>query len=239
MFIRLIKKLGGRIFDPIFLTQIRLRAALESEITPMAVAGVRCLDVGCGDRPYAHLFQSGSYTGVDVKDSGRPLSMKLPDQFYDGNTLPFSNDSFDLVLSTQVLEHVPNPCDFLKEVARVCKPEGIVVISLPFVYPEHEEPHDFFRFTQYGIEELLSKAGLTVEAIRRDSSSLETVAILINIYIVQNLVPNIRGFGRLYSALLCFPIQVAAMIASSILPDTGRLYLNLVVSARKGVAPNV
>lgn len=202
-------------------------------IVPLVVDGVRCLDVGCGDRPYEYLFECGSYTGIDVKDSGRPLDMKQPDHFYDGNEFPFQDDSFDMVISTQVLEHVPDPLVMLKEMARVCKPGGGVVISLPFVYQEHEEPFDYFRFTRFGITELIEKAGLRVETIKKDSSALETIAILINVYIIHNLVPRLRGFGRLYALFICFPIQMLAMALSRVLPDQGQLYLNLVVYARK------
>lgn len=228
-----VKKYLNRIFDPVFLTQIRLNAALKSTITPLAIDGVRCLDVGCGNRPYEYLFARGSYTGIDVEYSGRPLNMKQPDHFYDGNVLPFQNDSFDMVISTQVLEHVPNPLSMLKEMARVCKPEGVMVISLPFVYQEHEEPFDYFRFTRFGIAELLNKAGLRIETMKRDSGALETIAILANVYIIHNLVPGVRGFGHLFALFICLPIQLLAMILSKILPDQGQLYLNLVVHARK------
>jgi SAM-dependent methyltransferase len=228
-----IKKFFLMIFDPVFLTHIRLKVALESVIALLAVGGVRCLDVGCGNRPYEYLFEAGNYVGVDVEDSGRPLNMKQPDYFYNGNTLPFPEGSFDMVMSTQVLEHVPNPSAVISEMARVCKLGGAVVISIPFVYQEHEEPFDYFRFTQYGIEELLTKAGLKLEALKKDSSALEAIAILINVYIMQNLVPNVRGLGRLYALFFCFPIQVLAMILSKILPDKGQLYLNLVVYAKK------
>jgi SAM-dependent methyltransferase len=228
-----IKKMFFMIFNPVFLTQIRLKAALESMITPLAVGGVSCLDVGCGNRPYEYLFEQGRYVGVDVESSGRPLNMKQPDYFYDGSTLPFPDNFFDVVMSTQVLEHVPNPSEVLNEMARVCKLGGSVVISIPFVYPEHEEPFDYFRFTRFGIEELLNKAGLKIESIKRDSSALETISILINVYIMHNLMPNFRGVGRLYALFFFFPIQVFAMFLSRILPDKGQLYLNLVVYAKK------
>lgn len=219
--------------DPVFLTNIRLKTALEAAIKPLATKGVRCLDVGCGNRPYEYLFQAGHYVGVDVESSGRPLDMKQPDYFYDGVKLPLKDDSFDMVMSTQVIEHVPNPLDFLKEIARTCKPGGTVIISLPFVYQEHEVPYDYFRFTQFGIEELLKNAGLKIESIKKDSSALEAIAILVNVYIMHNLVPNIRGIGRLYALFFCFPIQVIAIVLSKILPDGGQLYLNLVVCAKK------
>lgn len=108
-----------------------------------------------------------------------------------------------------------------------------MVISLPFVYQEHEESFDYFRFTRFGIAELLEIAELRVETMKRDSGALEVIAILANVHIVHNLVPGVRGFGRLYALFICFPIQLIAMALSRILPDKGQLYLNLVVHARK------
>ncbi len=119
-----IKKIISIIVDPIFLTRIRLETALRLVIEPLASGVSECLDVGCGDRPYEYLFKAGSYTGIDVKDSGRPSNMKQPDYFYDGKRFPFENEIFDLVISTQVLEHVPDPLEILIEMARVCKPGG-------------------------------------------------------------------------------------------------------------------
>jgi hypothetical protein len=104
---------------------------------------------------------------------------------------------------------------------------------LPFVFPEHEQPFDYFRFTWFGITELLEKAGFKIETIKRDSSAIETLAILANVFIVTNLIPGIRGNGRLYTVFLCFPIQLVALILSKLLPDKGHIYLNLVIHTRK------
>jgi ubiquinone/menaquinone biosynthesis C-methylase UbiE len=117
-------KYFGIVSNPIFITIIRLREALESIIMPLVKNGLNCLDVGCGDRPYEYLFKDGTYTGIDVEDSGRPINMKKPDYFYDGSQFTFKDAEFDLVICTQVLEHVPAPLLLLKEMARVCKPEG-------------------------------------------------------------------------------------------------------------------
>ncbi len=221
------------ISNPVFLTEMRLRKALEGVLQPLVATVGQCLDVGCGSRPYEHLFSQGSYVGVDVKSSGRPNDMKQPDYYYDGIILPFSDNAFDMVMSTQVLEHVPNPSKVLNEMARVCKKNGSVVISLPFVYPEHEEPFDFFRFTSFGIKQLAKEAGLEITSMQKDSTAIETMAILLNVYIMHNLLPNIKGFGRVYGAVICLPIQLMAMLLSKVLPDKGQLYLNLVVHAKK------
>jgi SAM-dependent methyltransferase len=228
-----IKYYASILIDPVFLTRHRLRRALLRTLIPLDRIGLKCLDVGCGSRPYEGIFINGCYEGVDVQSSGRPLSMKMPDKFYDGATLPYAENSFDLVMSTQVLEHVPDPLALIFEMVRVCKNGGEVVLSLPFVYPEHEQPYDYLRFTSYGVAELLERAGLKVIQIKRDSSAIETLAVLLNVYMVNNFIPPWRGIGRLFALLFCFPVQLLVLMISKFLPDNGTLYLNLVVHARK------
>ena len=229
-----IKNFSRVLFDPCFLTEHRLEQSLVAVLGPSAARGGQCLDVGCGDRPYEGLFAPGQYLGVDVERSGRPLSMKQPDRFYDGKVLPYATDSFDLVMSTQVLEHVRDPLALLTEMARVCKPGGEIVVSLPFVYQEHEEPFDFFRFTSFGIAELLGRVGLHIVESRKDTTAVETLAILTNVYVMSNLVLPLKGAGRVYALCFCAPVQLLVMLLAKILPDRGQIYLNLVVRARKG-----
>jgi SAM-dependent methyltransferase len=229
-----IKKYFGIVLNPIFLTTIRLQETLVSVIKPLIKKEISCLDVGCGERPYEYLFTDGKYTGIDVDISGRPINIKKPDYFYNGTHIPFKNEEFDIVLCTQVLEHVPDSLLLLKEMARVVKcGDGGVIISVPFVYPEHEQPFDYFRFTRFGITELLEKAGMKVEMIKSDSSAIETLAVLANVYILNNLVPHIRGMGLFYTIFLCFPIQLVALVLANFLPDNGHFYLNLIIHARK------
>jgi SAM-dependent methyltransferase len=191
------------------------------------------IDVGCGLRPYEVLFPKGCYIGVDVEVSGAKNSMKTPDHYYDGLNLPFDTGSVDGVISTQVLEHVPNARLLIKEMSRIVKPNGSIILSIPFVWQEHEIPFDFSRFTSFGITELLGDAGFEVEEIIKDTSSIESIAILLNVYILNNLTPKIPGIGFLFNLIFCFPIQLIAITLQSVLPDKGSLYLNLIVKAKK------
>jgi SAM-dependent methyltransferase len=79
-----------------------------------------------------------------------------------GEKLPFNNETFDTVLSTQTLEHVPEPRFYIKEAFRVLKPGGRIILTAQMLWRHHEEPYDFTRFTRYGIENLLKKAGFRV-----------------------------------------------------------------------------
>lgn len=191
------------------------------------------LDVGCGTKPYEQLFPEGVYMGVDVEESGRGTKLKSPDYFYDGKTLPFPDKSFDGVISTQVLEHVPDPQLYLHEAERVLKPGGSLILSVPFVFEEHETPFDFFRFSQFGVTELLVKANFEVSSIIKSTNAILTIAMLTNVYICTSIIPKIKikGVWVVFVFLFCFPVQVLSFVLSKALPDQGNLYMNLIVKA--------
>jgi SAM-dependent methyltransferase len=225
---------NGILFNPVWLSEYRLSLSLKSIIEKIEFLPFsKWVDVGCGLRPYESYFPVGAYAGVDIETSGRPSDLKAPDYYYDGKVLPFPDNSFDGAISTQVLEHVPDVRSVLAEMYRVVKPGGGLIISLPFLWQEHEEPYDFYRFTRYGITELLKQTGFEVESIHRDTGAIEALAVTLNVYIIHNLLLPVRGFGRLTALFVCFPIQLLAMLLQRLLPDQGQLYLNLVILARK------
>lgn len=191
------------------------------------------IDMGCGTRPYEHLFEKAKYFGVDVEESGRPGHMKKADVLYDGHKLPFGDASIDGVLSTQVLEHVSNPTAYILEARRVLKSGGYLVMSVPFVWQEHEQPYDYFRFTSFGISTLLSQNGFEVEEIHKTSGTIETLAQCLSVWCVCNLTINMPGFSRLVMVALCMPIQVLGLMFQKILPDRQELFLDLIVVARR------
>lgn len=222
------------LFNPAWVSECKLRHEIESIIKRIAPNNSsKWLDVGCGLRPYESYFPLGVYVGVDVESSGRDDTLKAPDYFYDGKVLPFQNNSFDGVICTQVLEHVPDPRGVLSEIYRVTNVGGELILSLPFVWQEHEEPYDYFRFTSFGITELLKQAGFEVNSIIKDTGAIETLVATLNVYLMHNCVFNSRFFGRLIALLVCFPLQMFALISQKILPDKGQLYLNLIIYAKK------
>lgn len=125
-------------------------------------AGGRLLDVGCGRRPHAAVLAPyiASYIGLEF-DQVRYVTTP-PDCWGSALDLPFCNDSFDTVLAAQVLEHLPEPAQALAEMGRVLKPGGYLILSAPHIWGVHESPHDYFRFTGYGLQHLAATAGLEV-----------------------------------------------------------------------------
>ena len=123
----------------------------------------KILDFGCGENKYKNFFsEKNEFIGVDVKESGRSLGKKNPDIFYDGKSLPFEDSNFDIVICTEVLEHVENFENSVREIYRVLKVGGKGIISMPFITSEHEEPFDFRRFTSFGIKSEFTKAGFEI-----------------------------------------------------------------------------
>ena len=116
---------------------------------------------------------------------------------------------------------------------RVLRPSGHLIISVPFVYPEHEVPYDFTRFSSFGSAKLVEDLGLEVLSLNKDTSAIETIAVMLNVYVTSNLALPITGFKRLIALFICFPISILASVLSLILPDDGALYLNIVLRARK------
>jgi SAM-dependent methyltransferase len=76
--------------------------------------------------------------------------------------MPFEDRSFDTIISSDVLEHLWNPVEVMKDLARVLRPGGKVILNTPFNYWVHEAPHDYFRWTRFAIEGLATRAGLQV-----------------------------------------------------------------------------
>lgn len=113
-FLGCVKK--GILFNPIWISEHKLSSQIKSAIEPIVFSpSDKWLDVGCGLRPYESYFPAGSYVGVDIEASGRDPNLKAPDHYYNGRILPFSDGSFEGVISTQVLEHVPDPRGLLAE----------------------------------------------------------------------------------------------------------------------------
>lgn len=120
----------------------------------------RCLDIGCGEKKYEKLFDVKQYIGLDSNIELRP------DIVANGEALPFADEMFDSILSTQVLEHVRNLDEFLIEVTRVLKKDGYLIITVPCIAHLHALPNDFLRFSEFGIHNLFEKHGLSTVMIK-------------------------------------------------------------------------
>lgn len=132
----------------------------------------RLLDLGCGNSPYRDLLENiTSYVAYDIDK----LYSK-PSVVGNASVLPFASESFDSVLSTQVLEHVAEPWKMLEEISRVLLPGGKLLLSAPQYWRLHEKPHDYYRYTRYGLVHLLQKCGLIPITCRNQGGALALLA---------------------------------------------------------------
>jgi SAM-dependent methyltransferase len=126
--------------------------------------GERVLDAGAGRAPYRKLFAHARYETADfLAVEGKRYAQ--PDYVCDLAAIPTEDGRFDHVLLTQVLEHLPDPGAVLDELHRVLAPGGTLWLTAPLFYAEHEQPYDFFRYTQFGLRRLLDDAGFEVEEL--------------------------------------------------------------------------
>ena len=143
------------------------------------------------------------------------------------------SDSFDSVLCNQVLEHVFNPDYFLSEIHRVLKPSGKLLLTVPFVWDEHEKPYDFARYTSFGLTSLLEKNGFHVLEHRKIGADATILFQLINAYffkVIQKLPKIIRFF--LVISIMAM-VNILGVILGWVLPKNPDLYLDQLILVEK------
>jgi len=194
----------------------------------------KLLDFGCGQKPYKKVIEVDEYIGLDIEKSGRSHKNDDIDVFYDGKTIPFKNNFFDSVLSTEVFEHIFNLDDILNEIYRVLKPGGYLVVTMPFIWPEHEIPFDSARFTTFGLKWLVkNKTNFKVVKIKKTGNYVETTfQVWIN-YIYQVVLPKNYFLKIILYAIFFSHLTAVTYLFSAILPKNDSLYLNNVLILRK------
>ncbi|MEB3335634.1 MAG: class I SAM-dependent methyltransferase [Cyanobacteriota bacterium] len=150
---------------PYALARTALRNAVR-RVAPSVPSGP-LLDVGCGTMPYRALFpRAEPYEGLEIdqeRNRGHPHATHI----YDGNTFPLPAGHYAAILCSQVLEHSFTPEQLLAECHRVLRPGGVLLLTIPFLWPEHEQPWDSQRMTRFGLGRRLEAAGFRVERMLR------------------------------------------------------------------------
>ncbi len=196
----------------------------------------RILDFGAGSQPYRSLLINATeYLSLEYDTPDNRLR-KTADIFYDGWTIPLDDDSLDGLLSTQTLEHVPNPQRIVQEWARVLRPGGMVLVTVPFMWPEHEMPYDFQRYTTGGIRGLVKEAGFEVVEQRRLLAGFAAPVQLFIACVYDSLLARYsRGVRLIMTALLCAPITVAGIILDRLFSNDSNTYLDNVLLLRRSL----
>jgi SAM-dependent methyltransferase len=218
------------IADPFYLC----RRALRCEIGRFAAElPGRVLDIGCGVKPYRALFPGPEYIGVEIPIASRYGSRKLADVYYDGHVLPFPDASFDVVLSSQVLEHVFDPTEFLGEIYRVLRPGGHFLLSTPFVWDEHEQPFDYARYSSFGLTHLAKANGFSVLVATKTLTDASVIIQISLAYVYKVLCRAPRGLRTFACAAIAAPCNVLGLLVAAVSPRNNDLYIDNVVLWQK------
>ncbi len=138
-------------------------ASIEDAVAAFAQSladGSRVLDAGAGEGQYKHYFTRHQYCGLDLAIGDATWNYAQLDVLGDLAALPFRDAAFDACISIVTLEHVQRPGTVVREMARALAPGGRILIVTPFEWEEHQQPHDYFRFTQFSLELLMRQAEL-------------------------------------------------------------------------------
>lgn len=139
----------------------------------------RLLDLGCGKVPLYGAYRALASEVVCVDwAAGAPVD-HIDRQCDLSQPLPFADAQFDTIILSDVLEHIPEPAQLWKEMARLLSPGGKIVMNVPFFYWVHAHPHDYYRYTNFALERFVQHSGLELVLLRPLGGVLEVLADLL------------------------------------------------------------
>jgi len=226
--------------SPCFLNEFYIRRAIESINKNYKFSG-SLLDIGCGSKPYIDLFKDvKEYKGIDFKSYSinKDSSIYRPDYFFGKEynkdlKLSFNKETFDNVVSFQVLEHHPKPEKLVSEMVRVTRTGGYILLTAPFLGGIHEEPNDYQRLTRYGLRELFKMYKCKILVVEEQGSVFSTISMLLNEFLSSFASKN--KWRYFISVLIYAPFILFSYI--SLLLDkvfkSKKIFLNYLILAKK------
>jgi SAM-dependent methyltransferase len=202
-------------------------------------SGAKVLDIGCGHRPYESYFAHCEYIGIDVTTSGRSAADKRAHVYFNGIDVPFDDAQVDAVLCTEVLEHAIEPAQLVSEIRRVLRPGGRALITVPFIWGEHETPFDFRRFSTFGIRRLLDDAKLEIVSAGKLTPGIDAIEALVRSEIgnfENNVLPPTKSWLRRAAATLSDRTWALQLFIWRRLYRFERIYIDNVVVVQRSRA---
>lgn len=221
--------LMGILINPFYFARRELLIGIQRFTSKM---DGRLLDIGCGRKPYESLFETTQYVGLELDTPENRLVGKA-DAYYNGKTFPMEANSFDSAICNQVLEHVFEPDEFVQEIARVLKRGGRLLLTVPFVWDEHEQPRDFGRYSSFGLAALLDRNGFEVKELHKTADDVRAIFQMLNAYIFKKTSGSNPYLNLVATVFLVAPLNVAGTALSWITPRNPDFYLDNVVLAEK------
>lgn len=173
----------------------------------------KILDFGCGDARYKKFIEENNeYIGVDSKTTGFENSKKNADIYWDNQTLPLENESFDIIICTEVFNQVDDIDNTINELKRVLKKGGKLFITMVFIFGEHDIPYDFTRFTSFGIKKIFEKKNFKVvefkKLLKGKNSIIQIIESEFTRYINEKCSKNLKFFFQFFFKIILLLIKL-------------------------------
>ena len=187
--------------------------------------------------PYKELIMNNpkveKYLGMDLENSDIYNQIQ-PDIYWDGYNIPLPDNSVNCVMLTEVLEHCPDPDKVLKEANRVLKSEGKIIFSVPFIWYLHETPYDFYRYTPFALNHILTDTGYVDIDLETYGNNRFALLHVYLIWLKRGGAPKIFRF-LMYLVTLPFILLALVNYKNSKKKSfiNGQLYIGIIGSARK------
>ena len=222
-------------FEKDWLVQKIAREALQKALAEFARG--RMIDIGCGGKPYVTLAERYVTEHVGLDQPGTSCYGTKADLESTAYDIPSPDCSFDTVLCTAVLEHLEEPEEALVEARRVLTPGGCAIYTAPLFWHCHEQPRDFYRYTEFGLRHLFNKAGFDQVQI----TPLAGFWVTFGEELVYSLWRFRKG-GRINPLWwivppLGFIIQLVCLLINSIDPSPGFTWMYLVTAMKPFAEP--
>jgi SAM-dependent methyltransferase len=193
------------------------------------------LDVGAGNGKLKSIVpDTVDYIGLDYPLTTAKGYSGAVSVYGDGIDLPFKENSFDVVVMLDVLEHIPDAKKAFQESIRVLRPGGNLIIKVPFLYPIHDSPHDFQRWTVYGLECFSEEERVKVKYYCYLGEPGETAALIANLALCSGVLSVIKrgsfGIALAPIAVVLVPlINLVGYMMSKVFPRDNLMPLSYII----------
>lgn len=170
-----------------------------NEMAPLYASRI-LVDIGCGKKPYQSIFAPyvSRHIGVDLVESNNITS--IVDIIGSAYKTTLQESFCETVLCTEVFEHLEDPLSATREMNRILKNNGIVILTVPFFWPIHDAPRDFYRYSEYGLRYLFENSGFEIVEIRPLTGFIVTF-LQLSIYFLEGFQRGyiLKVFGRFFN----------------------------------------
>jgi SAM-dependent methyltransferase len=183
------------------------------------------LDIGCGHQLIKQYINNNQmYIGLDNYYTASQWYESKPDIYANGESLPLASCCINNILLFDVLEHLPEPERCINEISRVLISGGKLILQSPFIYPVHDAPLDFHRWTQYGLRNLIERNNFIIIKEMVVGRPIETAGLIINISLCKTIINSVEKRNPIFLLVLLLPllipvINICSLLLSMISPN--------------------